>query len=325
MQNFTPSSLLLFSYPVLDGNDFSHPLPSPYINTSPLKQICLATPIPSHTVMLDHRHGLAQNPISSFNPSYQIHSNCDGTGDIEFDFWSARKTLYYDSFNNLDGCEIEFQFQACVEDSFGDCPSPLWGPKKETDSSPLLSNNHFCINLSPRARRQAIEEGKKQLMEMIRNMPESTYELSLKDIVDKQQSEAVKVEAVSEDKSFHLETDSHATKQRTKERKKRKAGPLCRTGSMDADNFLIKMFFPCCPSLKKKSITENSSKVSPTPSGEGSEKHVDKQRWFKRIFIPKNHKNREDSSNKSSTSRPANRSSLPGCWLFFLSKKNKAI
>ncbi|XVF14825.1 hypothetical protein REPUB_Repub09cG0094700 [Reevesia pubescens] len=264
--------------------------------------------------MLDRRHGVSRNQISSFNPAYQIDSNCDGTGDIEFDFWSARKTWYYDTFNN---CEIEFQVQACVEESFGDCLSPLWRVNKVTDASPLLPNNHFYSNLSATARTQAIEEGRKELMEMIRNMPESSFELSLKDIVDEQHaSEAVKEKAVSKDKSFHLETES----QMKKKRKKRKAGPISRSGSMDADSFLIKMFLPSSLSFKKKSKAENSSKVSPSPSCEGSEKPVDKQRWIKRIFIRRNHKNRADSSNNSidsSSNRHANRSSLPGCWPFF--------
>ncbi|XVF61037.1 hypothetical protein PTKIN_Ptkin08bG0096200 [Pterospermum kingtungense] len=213
--------------------------------------------------------------------TYQIvQSNCDGAGDIEFDFWSARKSCYYDTFNNLDGCEIEFQVGGCVEERFGHCPIPLWEADKITDASPLLPNNHFYSNVSP-TRKQAIEEGRKQLMEMIRNMPESSYELSLKDIVDDQQQlETVREKAVSEyHKSIHLETETQIKKQK---KKKRKACPISTSGSMDADNFLIKMFFPSSQSLKiKKSTAENSSNVSPSPS---SEKPVDKQWWIKRIF-----------------------------------------
>ncbi|XWS44694.1 hypothetical protein CRYUN_Cryun15aG0069700 [Craigia yunnanensis] len=333
-------------YPILDGNDFTDRLPFYTENDNENRTFPLIRSLPSYSypshqnsnflsdlnrVMLDRRPGLARNQISSFNPAYQIHSNCDGTGDIEFDFWSARKTWYYDTLNNLDGYEIDFQFQASVEESFGDFSSPLWGAKKVTDASPLLSNSPFYSNLSPTTRRKAIEEGRKELMEMIRNMPESSYELSLKDIVDEQHGEAVKVTAVSEDKSFHFETET-PTKKKKKKRKKCKAGTISRTGSMDADSFLIKMFFPSSLSFKKKSIAGNSSKVSPSPSCEGSEKPVDKQRWIwiKRFFIQRNHKNREYSSKNSTDSknssarRPDNRSSLPGCWLSFLFNKSKA-
>lgn len=249
--------------------------------------------------MLDHRHGLGRDQVSSFNPypAYQMHSNCDGTGDIEFDFWSARKTWYY---NNLDGgCQIEPQVQACVEESFasGNCSSP----ETEWDASPLLTNSYFPGNLSPTTRTQTIEEGRKELMEMICKMPESSYELSLKDLVDlEQHGEALKVKAVSEEKSFHFET---------KKKKKRKASPISRTASMEADSFLIKMFSPSFLSFKKKSIAERTSKVSPNPPCEGSEKPVEKQKrdWIKRIFIRSNDKNREDSRSSSNNNNSKSR------------------
>ncbi|KAK6263967.1 hypothetical protein SCA6_019401 [Theobroma cacao] len=145
--------------------------------------------------------------------------------------------------------------------------SPLWRANKVTDASPLLPNNYFYSNVSPATRTQAIEEGRKELMEMIHNMPESSYELSLKDMVDKQHaSEEVKGKAVSEDESFCSETEAQTKKQKKKKRKKRKAGPISRSGSMEADSFLIKMFFPSSLSFKKKSKAENSSKVSPNHS-----------------------------------------------------------
>ncbi|XP_007048430.2 PREDICTED: uncharacterized protein LOC18611891 [Theobroma cacao] len=281
--------------------------------------------------MLHHRREVAKNQISSFNPAYQIHSNRDGTGDIEFDFWRARKTWYYDTLSSVDGCEIEFQVQACVKERFGDCSSPLWRANKVTDASPLLPNNYFYSNLSPATRTQAIEEGRKELMEMIRNMPESSYELSLKDMVDEQHaSEEVKGKAISEDENFCSETEAQTKKQKKKKRKKRKAGSISRSGSMEVDSFLIKMFFRSSLSFKKKSKAENSSKVSPSPSSEGSGKPDEKQRWLKRIFTRRNHKNRDDKSSSNSidssnstTSRHANKTSLPACWLFFLFKKSK--
>ncbi|OMO57204.1 hypothetical protein CCACVL1_25914 [Corchorus capsularis] len=286
--------------------------------------------------MLDHRHGLAGNQISSFNPAYQIHRNCDGTGDIEFDFWDARKTRYYDSFNNLDSCEIEFQVQTCAdEESFatGDRPLPIWGANKVTDASPLLPNSHLNSNLSPRTRIRAIEEGRKELMEMIRNLPESSYELSLKDIVDHQQhaSEPEEVKgkeaqaAVPEDKIFLVETGQMKKQKNKKKKKRRKAEPICRSGSMDTDSFLIKTFLPSSLSFRKKSISEKSSKVSPSPSSEVSKKPVDSQWWIKRVFIRKNHKNREDSKNNNSSKSRYGDSSffLPSFWLFFLFKKGK--
>ncbi|KAK6264037.1 hypothetical protein SCA6_019471 [Theobroma cacao] len=139
-------------------------------------------------------------------------------------------------------------------------------------------------NLSPATQTQAIEEGRKELMEMIRNMPEFSYELSLKDMVDEQHaSEEVKGKAVSEDESFCSETEAQTKKQKKKKKKKRKAGPISRSG--------------------EESKAENSSKVSPSPSSEGSGKPDEKQRSVKRIFIRRDHKNRDDNgSSNSSTS-----------------------
>ncbi|GMI67820.1 hypothetical protein HRI_000451300 [Hibiscus trionum] len=269
--------------------------------------------------MLDRRHGAAGDPISSFNPAYRIHNNRDGTGDIEFDFWGDRETWYYNNNNNNNsnsddddnGSEVEFQVE---EARVGNCPSPLWGANKVTDVSPLLPNNHFYSNLSPTRRRQVIEQGRKELMEMVRNMPESSYELSLKDLVDRQNSsEMVKEKVVYEDKSFPLEPE-------TKKTEVVKAGSLSTTATVEAHNFLLKMFFPSFLSFKKKSTAENSSNVSLSPSCAGSKKPADKKWWIKRIFIQRNNRNQEDSSNNSRTSRDV-KSSLPGCWLFFVSKK----
>lgn len=255
--------------------------------------------------MLDRRYGVAGEQISSFNPAYKIHNDCDGTGDIEFDFWSERETWCYNSHNmdddDVDGSEVEFQVEAACD---GDSPSPLWRANKVNDASPLLPNNHFYSNLSPTRRRQMIEEGRKELMEMIRNMPESSYELSLKDLVDKQNSsEMVKEKVVLEDKSFRLETEIRTKRRTAKAKAKAKTGSLSRTASMETDRLLLKMFFPRRLSYRKKSMAENSSKVSPNPSCEGSEKPVDKQWWIKRIFIQRDHKNKEDSSKNSSKSR----------------------
>ncbi|GMI86688.1 hypothetical protein HRI_002338100 [Hibiscus trionum] len=222
--------------------------------------------------MLDRRHGVTGHQISPFYPAYSTHNNRDEPGDIEFDFWGERQTWYYN--NNLD--EVEFEVEAgCV----GDCPSPLWGADKLTDTSPLLPSN-----LSPTRRRQIIEHGRKQLMDMVRNMPDSCYELSLKDLVDQQNSpETIKEKVVYEHKSFRMETET--------KKRKAKAGSLSRTASMEANHFLLKMFFPTCLSFKKKSTAEKNSR-------EGSEKPVGKKWWIKRIFFQRNHKNREDNSNR---------------------------
>ncbi|KAI4387971.1 hypothetical protein MLD38_000353 [Melastoma candidum] len=55
------------------------------------------------------------------------------------------------------------------------CTSPPDTPRGRGDIHPRLS---------PGLRRQAILQGQRELMDMVRNMPESCYELTLKDLVD---------------------------------------------------------------------------------------------------------------------------------------------
>lgn len=59
---------------------------------------------------------------------------------------------------------------------------------KDVDTSPLLPLDHHYSNLSPLLRTQRIEEGRREMMEMIQNLPESSYELSFKNIVHEQLS-----------------------------------------------------------------------------------------------------------------------------------------
>ncbi|XP_047942678.1 uncharacterized protein LOC125189443 [Salvia hispanica] len=60
-------------------------------------------------------------------------------------------------------------------DDSGAISPPLWRNRSSSPSLPLLS---------PDSRAQAIARGRSELMEMVRHMPESSYELSLKDIVE---------------------------------------------------------------------------------------------------------------------------------------------
>ncbi|KAI4330114.1 hypothetical protein MLD38_028420 [Melastoma candidum] len=58
------------------------------------------------------------------------------------------------------------------------------------DTLPLHSSDRGYSSLPLMSRPRRIEEGRKDLMEMIRDVSESCYELSLKDIVVDQHQEA---------------------------------------------------------------------------------------------------------------------------------------
>lgn len=286
--------------------------------------------------MLDHRQGFTgkAKALDSSSPTYQIRSSGDNTGDIEFDFWGAHDTMYDENFSDKFGTDIEFEVQASlVEEEIGGYSLPIWkrstSKNVQIESSPLLPHNHHSSNLSPTSRRKAIADGRRQLMEMIKDMPESSYELSLKDIVDEQNSleEAQEGPDIKES-SFHFETEAQIKKK--KKKGINKARQLSRIESMESENFLLKMFFPTSLSFKKKTKAGNNSKVSPRPSFEGTEDHIDKEWWLKRFFLSGENKRSRGSSrtgstnsSTSSTSRHDDTNFTPGCWSFFHTNKDK--
>lgn len=113
-------------------------------------------------------------------------------------------------------------------------------------------------------------------MEMIRNMPESCYELSLKDIVDEQQGmQKAREDTDVDEKKFHLQTQAQIRKQK-KKKITYKTRQISRTSSMESETFRIKIFFPTFLCSKKKTkAAGNCSKVSPRPPFEGPENHKD--------------------------------------------------
>lgn len=145
-------------------------------------------------------------------------------------------------------------------------------------------------------------------MEMIRNMPESCYELSLKDIVDEQQGmQKAREDTDVDEKKFHFQTQAQIRKQK-KKKITYKTRQISRTSSMESETFRIKMFFPTFLCSKKKTkAAGNCSKVSPKPPFEGPENHKD-------LCI----------KSTSSPRRFSDDDALPGCWTFFQSKKGKS-
>ena len=100
----------------------------------------------------------------------------------------ARKTAQnYENYRNFNGGGVQFRPNEPVDES-GVCSPPLW--RTSPPQSPVharVPNNNYR-HLSPTSRAQAIARGQWELMEMVKNMPESSYELTLKDIVDEQQN-----------------------------------------------------------------------------------------------------------------------------------------
>ncbi|KAK0602993.1 hypothetical protein LWI29_000260 [Acer saccharum] len=271
--------------------------------------------------MLDRRQAMA---LRFSDPSCHVNSNYGSAGDSEFDFWGA-KNLHHNQFE-----DYEPKCQADDAGEFGACSPPaLWKSRNSTEYelSPLLLEGYRNSNFSTRTRSEAIAEGRRELMEMIHNMPDCNYELSLKDMVDEvKTSHGVKEEIMVIDKrSFSFETEDQMKKQK----KTKESGGISRAGSMVNEIFLIKMFFPSSLGLKKKPTGKKCSRVSPRTSFDRSANHHhhDKEQWIKKMSVEGgNHEDCGKNSNRSNTSRKVevNSNSSPGCWPIFHIKKSKS-
>ncbi|KAF8377091.1 hypothetical protein HHK36_030464 [Tetracentron sinense] len=211
-----------------------------------------------------------------------VNGSYDSSSANSLSIWNQR------NYGDLGHGGTQFGSQTEMEDKPGKVLPPLWkkspptSPKTKGSSLHPTHQHHYCY-LSPTSRSQAIARGRQELMEMIKNMPESSYELSLKDLVEQPLVQGVQEVTVVEERILN---NNHMSGNEKKKRNKK--GQITRSGSMDNGPFLLKMFFPISfGSKKKKSSTTNMySKISPRPPLlEGSEKGVDQEWWKRRLSL----------------------------------------
>ncbi|CAI9266640.1 unnamed protein product [Lactuca saligna] len=165
---------------------------------------------------------------------------------------------------------IQFRLETMDEDS-GVCSPPLWRSLSPPDS-PVRFNNQRP--LSPSSRAQAIARGQREIMEMVENMPETSYELSLKDIVE-QRRELVTDVSVDETQSMEegeersiLSSGQTGSQRRTKSKKgsvkrqeSNKSGRvIVKNGSINHNKgLMINMFFPFTFGSKQRNSIRTST------------------------------------------------------------------
>lgn len=190
------------------------------------------------------------------------------------------------------------------------CSPPLW--RTSPTSSPPHRKNHYR-SLSPASKAQAIARGQRELMEMVSKMPESCYELSLKDLVEQQTVMEARQESFREEhKEVKLEKGF--------KRNERRVEIMRKNASQRKNNegFLLKMVLPVGfgPTKKKKkkndttSSKSNSSRIipkSPIPEGSDNNKAVDKEWWRKRFSVQEE---TESSGGSSSSNHGSGKSSV---------------
>ncbi|KAJ0256546.1 Uncharacterized protein HA466_0094940 [Hirschfeldia incana] len=169
----------------------------------------------------------------------------------------------------------------------GVCSPPLW--RTSPPKSP--AHNHKQAkhqNLSPVSKAQIIARGQRELMEMVSKMPESCYELSLKDLVEvNREEEAEKEKDTKVLDEMPLRTEKMKSKVVRKSKSDRWVDPRSRhRGGVNSSGFLLNLGFPVTLGAKKKtkkkddyddgSVTSRGSWASPRPSSISEDKD-----WWK--------------------------------------------
>ncbi|CAI9758339.1 unnamed protein product [Fraxinus pennsylvanica] len=219
-------------------------------------------------------------------------------GSSDFEFWVEKSpedhTIYDDSGD--------------TEDQFLACSPPLWTRTSRSfphEAYPLLPSNHHHSCSSPTSRIRATANARRELMEMIKDIPESSYELSLKDIVeDKLSKEKEKNRTIVEERNSNKTKTRNSTKSKTAGRSQ-----ISRTPSMESGVFLLKMPLPIPLSPKKNLKARNCTKISPGPPSEGSEKHANKD-WWKMIFSSVKDRNKTCNIRRSSSDKTSSKTSM---------------
>ncbi|KAA8538345.1 hypothetical protein F0562_027832 [Nyssa sinensis] len=312
--------------PLFTGTPHS-PFPSPSLHS-----------FSSQQPMLDPITELANNHVHEFSPAGHINDSYDSRRTMNYGAKARKIAQNYENYRDFNGGGVQFRPDH-MEDESGVCSPPLW----KTSPLQLQHTQNNYRYLSPTARAQAIARGQWELMEMVKNMPESSYELSLRDLVD-QTKVGAQEECLVEEKKFVSESVSQRLKvMREDSKKNEKKVKMMRSGSIDNRGLFLKMVFPISLGSKKKknSATNNFAKVSPKPeASEKSSKGVDKDWWKKRFSTSFDSENSGTSSNNSgstgssgsSGSNSCRRNSsgrkrsdfFPGCCSFFCTKKSKS-
>lgn len=183
-------------------------------------------------------------------------------------------------------------------DEPGVCSQPSWSKSPPRGPAHHIPSINRTRNSPPSLRVQAIARGQKELMAMVKAMPETLYELSLKDIVDHQNNGNEKHEGeiqvdhqTNESEKQEDKTEVDQEKSNFTINKKaivKKQGSVRRQGSIRRQGSVRKQ-----PSLKKieKKMSRNESTVSesgnkglflkmvfPMPFGGGNKKKVAKSK-----------------------------------------------
>ncbi|GER37694.1 hypothetical protein STAS_14112 [Striga asiatica] len=159
---------------------------------------------------------------------------------------------------------LQFQLEPGVEadDSGGNSP-PLWKNGGPSPSRPLLGRHR---RLRSDSRTEAIARGQWELMEMVKNMPESSYELSLKDLVESNR-EIDGDGSVGENQGVDPQQRAAARSTRSSPEERRKISGEGKIGGFDNRGVILNTGFPFSARGPKRKVAvvknHGDGRVSP--------------------------------------------------------------
>ncbi|KAK4751978.1 hypothetical protein SAY87_020776 [Trapa incisa] len=206
------------------------------------------------------------------------------------------KLLPEDCFGG--GCEVVNNTRSVVfgngvlttEEGSGSSTPPLW-----RSGSPESSRRSY-LALSPGSRTDAIARGQMELMEMVKNIPEGCYELSLKDLVEVSRgSGQVRLPEGTRKKGcgYPRRQQQHPNQQ------------MVRGGSLDGNSggFLLKMVFPA-PWSARNTNKKKKKAIELDPNGGSNDRRSGKavavKEWWKMRGPPGKSSSLNSDSRKSS-------------------------
>ncbi|XP_018515008.1 uncharacterized protein LOC103872976 [Brassica rapa] len=200
----------------------------------------------------------------------------------------------------------------------GVCSPTLWS------TSPPRSPHHRpedYSSLSPDSKAQAIARGQRELMEMVSKMPESCYELSLKDLVEARGSEENDMRKIFD------ELPQRTSKVVRKTKSGKRVDPSRNSGGNNS-GFLLKMMFPFSFGSKKETSKKKKkrngkdsvkdSQVSPRPSISDESVKTEDRDWWNRLSESSGSGSTKRSGSSNSNSSNIIRDKKSSCLLSFL-------
>ena len=153
----------------------------------------------------------------------------------------------------------------------GVCSPPLWR------TSPPKSPQANHQNLSPVSKAQVIARGQRELMEMVSKMPESCYELSLKDLVEVKTEEEEKDPKMFDEMPQRRKMQSKVVR---KSKSDRGVDPV-RNRGVNNSGFLLNLGFPVSLGAKKKTKKKDEDDGSVTSRGSPRPSISEDKDWWK--------------------------------------------